>query len=664
MRLGDMASTINRIQSGTRFKIAASAVVVILAVLAIIWYSVQNNAPAVDDGSPEAPAAVAPASPANSSTPANETDDARLAREAEHRADAEIAAVWEGISSQRTSSVGFAALVLVLTGVALVVIWIGLGLTYLALVVVGGGMALLLRVIPATKGAAPIVAGIVFLTAMFTALMQAARLLLSGTGPVRAIARNVLAESVRLKLSLVAVFLLIVGLALLPWLLEADQPLRYRVQAFIQYAIGSSFWLIALLVLVFCVASVAFEQRDKTIWQTMTKPVAAWKYVLGKWLGVMTLAAVLLAVSGSAVFLFTEYLRAQPAWGERADAPYVPLNGNRATADRLVLENQILTARRSIEPVVPEIDPAQLEANIQRRVQEEIQARTAALAVDSISDADRQAMYDAFKDEAQKSVSSAFRYIPPTGVQTYRFVGLADAKVRHKLITLRYKINSGANSPDALYNITFVLKGPTLVTKQAALAQTQVLQMYPTAIDDDGSLTIQIVNGNTETGVANPEAITFPKDGLEITYSVGTFQANFLRVMLVLWIKIGFLAMLGIATATFLSFPVASLISFGTFLTAQSGQYLRQSLDNFSTTTNEGKTLVFNTIVAKVAQVVEWAVRTYADLSPTRRLVDGIELSWSSLAWGSAVLLVWTFLLFAIGSFALSRRELATYSGH
>jgi hypothetical protein len=50
----------------------------------------------------------------------------------------------------------------------------------------------------------------------------------------------------------------------------------------------------------------------------MTKPVASWQYILGKWLGLISLAANLLAICGSAVFLFTEYLKTQPAHGELA----------------------------------------------------------------------------------------------------------------------------------------------------------------------------------------------------------------------------------------------------------------------------------------------------------------------------------------------------------
>ncbi|NJR72137.1 MAG: hypothetical protein HC782_03430, partial [Gammaproteobacteria bacterium] len=44
------------------------------------------------------------------------------------------------------------------------------------------------------------------------------------------------------------------------------------------------------------------------------------------------------------------------------------------------------------------------------------------------------------------------------------------------------------------------------------------------------------------------------------------------------WVKLAFLAALGICTATFLSFPVACLLSFTVFLAGMLGPYLADSL--------------------------------------------------------------------------------------
>ena len=111
-----------------------------------------------------------------------------------------------------------------------------------------------------------------------------------------------------MKISVVFIVILLVLMALIPNSLTEDQPLRFRVQQWLSYGLGFSYAVLALLTLFLSVATVAFEQRDKIIWQTATKPVASWQYVLGKWSGVMVLNLVLLSVSAGGVYIFTEFL--------------------------------------------------------------------------------------------------------------------------------------------------------------------------------------------------------------------------------------------------------------------------------------------------------------------------------------------------------------------
>jgi ABC-type transport system involved in multi-copper enzyme maturation permease subunit len=64
-----------------------------------------------------------------------------------------------------------------------------------------------------------------------------------------------------------------------------------------------------------------------------------------------------------------------------------------------------------------------------------------------------------------------------------------------------------------------------------------------------------------------------------------------------------------------------------------------------------------------VGLAVTWMFRTYSDLKPTTRLVDGRLLDWGNVSWGAIVLIAWTGALFAAGVGIFRRRELATYSG-
>ena len=57
----------------------------------------------------------------------------------------------------------------------------------------------------------------------------------------------------------------------------------------------------------------------------------------------------------------------------------------------------------------------------------------------------------------------------------------------------------------------------------------------------------------------------FDADEFEIMWQASSFESNFARAMIVNWVKLAFLAMLGVVASTFLSFPVAMLLAFTVF---------------------------------------------------------------------------------------------------
>lgn len=560
-------------------------------------------------------------------------------------------------------------------GIALAIVWIGLALTALVLGIVVGLTFGGAWFIPALKGIVPVVAGIAALAATMAALMRVAALLLGLSHPVFSIARNTLTEATRQKVSLVFIVLLVFALAGLPYLLDADQPLRYRIQTFMQFGTGGSFWIIALLVVLFSVSSVAFEQRDKLIWQTMTKPVSAWKYVLGKWLGVVTLAAVLITVSSTGVFLFTEYLRLKPAVGERE--AYSRDEAGMISEDRLVLETQVLTARESVTALPPEVDEEQFNKNVIARVEIELREleRISQETGRKIIAEKREELIAKIRGDLRKSIDQQYRYL--SGIdeagnpasQYYVFEGLSAAKEQKRPLVFRYKINTLDNRPDETAKVSFIFLNANSTVpevRETPVNQYVTIPLVPDVIDEKGAVVVQIINGElTNRGaIGNPQSIQFPPDGLEISFSSGSFRANFFRVVVVFWIKLAFLAMIGVFCATFMSFPVACLVSFTVFFAAEGANFLTASLEVFWTEDIQGNTLYFNTAIAKVAEVIAAFFKTYADLKPTERLVDGLRLGWGQLLSGMGVLAVWTLILFVAATLIFRRRELAVYSGN
>lgn len=656
-------SRLNRIQQTTMFKIIASCVVLAVGVTSFAVYFTQRTAPAaVAPAEPPKEAAPPAADPGKAAAEAAPDPD-RSAFDAANR-------MINDLLQARQDPTSVAIGIGIGTAIALAVVWLGLGLTYLALLAAAFGVGMPLWWLAGTDAArgwgaagtlrftAWLLLGCVVLTASFTALMQALRVALSGGGPVFAVARNVLAEAVRMKISVVFIVLLILGLACLPRLLSQQMFLRYRVQSFLQYGTGGAFWIIALLVVFFSVASVCGEQRDKQIWQTMTKPVAAWQYLLGKWLGVSGLAAVLLAVCCSGVFLFTEYLRAQPAHLESA---MTAAEGGPPSEDRFILETQVLAARLSVEPALPPINPDELEKAVASRIQAEKQ-------LNEYFD-DSPSAIAKMRDEMARDAIQSYRSIEPGQNEVYVFGGLRSAKERNLPLTLRYRIDAGGNEPGEVYTLGLLINGEPQPVQRVGLGTSSTLTLLPTAIDDQGRLVLEIINGLPQVVerqlrvVPNPRSVLFPPGGLELSFSVGSYRANFLRVALVLWVKLAFLAILGITAATFLSFPVACLVAITAFLAAEGASFLTTSLESYATTTQQGEAIYYKVVVAAISQAVAWAFKTYSDLKPTTRLVDGRLVGWGNIGWATLVISAWSAALYGLGVLIFRRRELATYSG-
>jgi hypothetical protein len=546
----------------------------------------------------------------------------------------------------------------------ILVVWLNLGLIYPFITLVGVSFFFVAQLLgfPLTGG---IVLGMTSLTLVFVLLMRGLSLALGFANPVLTIARNVLAEAVRMKISLVFIVMLFFVLAALPMLLNENESLRYRVQSFLQYSTGFTYLFSALLVVFFGAATVTYEQREKVIWQTMTKPVAAWQYILGKWLGVSCLAAVILGVSAFGVIQFTEYLRNLPAEGETS--AFVAKDGSDITEDRLKLESEVLAARVASRPVLPfgindaAFDQAlELQIENERRVNPSYNPDAAERAV---------LREQLFRDEVTQYFS-----IDPRAEQyaEYRFAGLSEARAQNLPLTLRYKINAEGNRPDVTYILTFVFAdGTVLPPRRTGLGFSHSMTIPSHVIDNRGELKVQVYNGQliAEGGgyfdlQTNVNTFTIPPDGLEISYSVGSYRSNFARVYFVLWVKLSLLGMLAVWASTYASFPVACLIAGGLFFMGETSGFVQEALPGWGKTTVDGDPSLYRTIIYHIADNVSSLFTVYNELRPTKRISEGELLSWGRVTGGVFTLGFVSLIFFGLGTLIFRRRQLAIYSGN
>lgn len=660
MTLRDRLRWLDRLQHGRVFKLAATGVIVAVAI-ALIGFQALGEA---RDGS-----ATPPPAAAEQQRPPTGADDASAR------------AAIERILSSRDDATGYAVGVLIVSGLALVVVWLGLGLTYAGLGLLGGAIAWPLTLSSATEDLGMLLGAILILTGSFVALIEGARVVLGAGGPVPAIARNVLAEAVRLKLSLIFIVALVLGLALLPGMLDDKEELRFRVQTLLSFGTGGTFWVLALLTVLFSVATTAFEQRSRVIWQTATKPVSAWEYVAGKWLGIVTLNAVLLAVCGAGVFLFTEHLRDQTAIGEIR--PY-DAGIELISEDRLKLESEVLTARLSAVPAPPiegEAEFEEFDEAVRTYIQDQRRSNPDFAATER--------EFEEVRESLLKSVEQSARAVPPGQGQRFIFSDLERARNSSRPITLSYKINAGANMPNEFYEVVFIYltdRGWVGEQRTSGLNTTYTMTLPNDAIqrvtlDGDGQMIdpAEVREGMNATtdwrllleiqnlgrrGAAPSETIVFPPDGLELSYSVGSYRGNFVRVAVVLWLKLAAVAMVGITCGTFLSFPVGVLVTMAIFLAAEGTSYMATALDSYRINDRHGDAILYRHAAYQVARGITELFRVYSELRPTSKLVEGRLMSFGQMGMGLLVVGGLTGMLYVLAVQIFRRRELATYSGN
>ncbi|MDF1810175.1 MAG: hypothetical protein P1U42_10825 [Phycisphaerales bacterium] len=649
MTIRERIAKLNHLQQLKSFKVIASVIIAIVASLLIGSAIIKNTTenPVFEQRINEMPATV-------TNFAGEEIENPQLAQVRQ------IQQLLNKAKPGTLMAVGTAAVSIML----ILVVWMGLGLVYPALVVVAVGLFYFMQG-SSLEVFASIAVGMIILTLSFMVLLRGSSIALSSSRPIPAIARNVLAEAVRMKISLIFIIILFFVLAAMPMLMNEDQALRYRVQLFLKYASGFTFLFVALLVVFFGAATVTYEQREKVIWQTMTKPVAAWQYLLGKWLGVVTLAAVLLTVSATGVFLFTEYLRNQPAIGEVA--AYQAGDGSDITEDRLNLETQVLTSRESVRPSLPfSINDPIFENALEARIRQE----TISNPGYNPDPSERAALKNKiFQDEITEYLS-----IDPNAEKYEEFVfyGLGKAKKQNLPLSLRYKIDAEGNRPDIFYILTFAFDdGTVLPPRRTGLGFSHTMTLSPEFINSNGEVRLQIINGQLLAAAdgnfdvqTNINTFTIPPDGLEISYTVSGYRSNFVRVFIVLWVKLAMLAMLAVWASTFASFPVACLIAGGLFFIGQMSGFVQDALPGWGKVNNSGDPSIYRTLIYYFADWISSIFRVYNDLRPTSRLADGEVLSWSSVTRGMMALGTICTVFYLLGVLIFRRRQLAIYSGN
>jgi len=453
--------------------------------------------------------------------------------------------------------------------------------------------------------------------------------------PLLAIARLTWKAAFRFRLFLVVAVLLLGAVVGLPLLIKDDGTARGFTQIVLTYTLGTITALLGLSTLWLACGTLARDIEDCTLQVVAIKPIARWQIWLGKWLGIVSLNAALLALSGTSVYALLQW------------------RATRLPADQqTILRKEVLVARGSAKPA--NFDQA-IQLKTDRLLRERLK-KNPDLKADLVEA--RKQVLELVKAECQ---------IVPPGYPHKWEVDLGSARnlARGQPLYLRIKFNAADRSTSG----TFQGRWQVGVPGKTPLWHSEVMSLAPDTFhefevpanyDDQGVLTVSFLN-------ANNTALLFPlEDGFEVLYRQGGFGLNFARGLGIIFCWMALLATLGLSSASFLSFPVAAFLSLGVLTLALSSGTISNAVSEgtlmgFSSETGRTGHSAIDVVAIPVFRGVLGLINLAKDFSPIDSLSTGRSITWSELgqAFGQIVLLLGGSIgLFGIIIF--SRRELAT----
>lgn len=517
--------------------------------------------------------------------------------------------------------------------------------------------------------AATAIAGGTALAGGFVLGMALLRALLSPGNGVVGVARTVVEEAVGTRVPLVLLVLAATGLPAFPLVLDPTERLEYRMQFFLNWGLSGTGFLLALVTLVLACSSVCGDIDTQRIHMTLAKPIQRWQYLLGKWLGIVLLDLVLVALAGIGIYAFTQALRQSPELDR---------------SDRRAVEQEVLAARSSTRPEHPQRDDFE-------------KALTAAAQQ---MEKDDPSSFAADPAGARKRIRSRqlleWHTIRPDVVSSYLFTGLGRARVESQVVQLRMKPfanNVSIDRADVRFALwlnerPYPMRDGKHEELTLASGSFHTITLPASAIADDGTLLVTIANRNlVPPGETEATSISFtPGKGLEVLCRVGGFEGNFLRGLVLAWAKLAMLAAAALAAASWLTFPVAVLTGLMVYIAASAQAFLADAIDiytgldaadaSFTAMVRLRSSLLFErlnklelwdavkTLLSYFGDAFLSLVPSFGTHDGVTQVATGMLISWGDAGWGLFVLAVaYPIVLLAIGWLLLERRDLVNVSG-
>jgi len=440
-------------------------------------------------------------------------------------------------------------------------------------------------------------------------------------------------SAVRSKVLISLISLLFLTVVALPLMLKGDGTLYGRAIVLLKYTLGGSAGILAVMTVWMSCQAVSRDVAERQIQLVVVKPVHPLELWTGKWLGILAMNAVLLLLTGAAVYAHIRWTLARPE----------------VTAEeRARLAREILTARHRIAP--------RSEGMLEQARQYVEQLRAAGRLPGNVRVEDAVA-------EAHHRLRVRRNAVAPGEERTWIFDSPGDPGSR-SAVFLRFRCTASAFS-------TAAIKGTWLVGPpgqaplfeaplKTALGGRSLVRLPRTAVQPDRPLHVTFRNAGKDRSTT---VLFDPAREPELLYGNTGFTGNLLRALLVLLGFQGLLGALGLSTGSLFSGPVATFTAGGLVLvfllvhTFSPGNILEEGTANGH---DHGETPPFveaiHRVSARTLGRMAAPVMRFRAIEP---LSDGLHIPWLTV--GRAWLLlgvVYPGILGALSACLLRQREL------
>lgn len=456
---------------------------------------------------------------------------------------------------------------------------------------------------------------------------------------VWAIARLTFAEGIRMRI--VLIFLLVLGFLVLrlPFALRGDETLAGRLQTFLDYSLGATGILLSLATVMLSASTLATEFRDKTLHLVTSKPVARFRILLGKWLGVVLLNGLLLGLCAATIYAFALFIATRPETSN--------------VADRLKVDDVVWTARQSATPTKPDF-----EALAARQIESEVASG------DMPPTAERAAIR-----ERVEALKREWRVIPAGTQRLFRFEGLPPPRPGEEVVQIRFKVRATPLPINENARVGWLFVDPDsgawlherpLVSIEMT-GHTHQLLVPAQAIRDGRAALVMI---NLHDPDREGTRLNLDGDGaLRLYYKVASFEDTYLKAMGLIMLRLCFLAAVGLFFGTFVSFPVAVFCGMTWFVVCMGRPFwvMAVGMNQMMLDPSQDPYWIFGPPIRAVLRVLLYGFfPDFTAFSGARSLVEGVYIPATTMFWATGQLLgLSVALLFVVGWLIFKEREVA-----